>query len=647
MSAALFILFCAFCGCAGWVLSACHQLNQAGYAVVFAVGAIGLAFAWVRSGVRLRARLKPARVVRRFRRLFPLAFLILAALAILGGVIYAPNNYDALAYRTPRVLQWLAAEHWHWIHTVNGRLNPRGCGFEWVTAPLILFTRSDRFLFLINAVSFVLLPGRVFSLLTLLGVRNRVAWAWTWLLPTGYCYLLQAGSIANDAFGGFVALCAIEFALRARRTGRAGELWISVLAAGLMTAAKAFNLLLLLPWAVAWAPAWRLWLRRPLLSGLALVAAAGCSMAPTALLNLRYCGDWTGQAVEPLPQVGGVPAFRLAVNTYLLLQQNLTPPIFPFAKAWNDLMERVIPPGLAANLHRHFEPFAAGLKVEDLQREEGAGLGFGLSLLLLVVLGVRLSRWSRPAWSRWLKAVWRYESLVTLSGWLATGVLMAQMGMSGSARYLAPLYVLLVVPLLAGGAGMTDLVRRRWFQRASLGVFVLAGLPLVLSASRPLWPAATVLQALGGSHSTNRLVQRAWTVFAVYGERADAFAPARALLPPDANPLGVMTSDDPETSLWLPFGSRRILHVRPDDATADIQRRGIRYLLIKASMIPQYCRITADEWLANRGAVVVHRFNLQLLAHKGPTEWVLARLGGDPARVPGGDAAHAAEWLSP
>ena len=30
---ALWIVFCAFCSCTGWILSALHQLNAAGYAL--------------------------------------------------------------------------------------------------------------------------------------------------------------------------------------------------------------------------------------------------------------------------------------------------------------------------------------------------------------------------------------------------------------------------------------------------------------------------------------------------------------------------------------------------------------------------------------------------------------------------------------
>ena len=152
----------------------------------------------------------------RLKRVFPLMFFCLAGIAILGGIIHPPSNYDGLAYRVPRSLHWLAAEQWHWIHTDFPRLNTRGTGFEWLSTPLLSFTHSDRSIFLINAVNFLFLPGLFFDVLSRMGVNRRVAAIWMWLLPTGYCYVLQAGSIGNDMMGSFYALAAVSFALRAR-----------------------------------------------------------------------------------------------------------------------------------------------------------------------------------------------------------------------------------------------------------------------------------------------------------------------------------------------------------------------------------------------------------------------------------------------
>jgi hypothetical protein len=40
----LWVWCCAYLNCAGWTLSALHQLNAGGYAVVLALGAIALGF---------------------------------------------------------------------------------------------------------------------------------------------------------------------------------------------------------------------------------------------------------------------------------------------------------------------------------------------------------------------------------------------------------------------------------------------------------------------------------------------------------------------------------------------------------------------------------------------------------------------------
>ena len=154
------LLSCLLVG-AGWALSALHQLNRAGYGIVFATAGILLAV-WRRKSLR-RPPLQPARLFHSFRRRFrrPAAgcFLLLAILALVAGGLYTPLNYDANAYRLPRILHWLAAGQWHWIHTCDLRMNIAACGMEWLSAPLILFTHTDRFLFLINWVSFLMLPG--------------------------------------------------------------------------------------------------------------------------------------------------------------------------------------------------------------------------------------------------------------------------------------------------------------------------------------------------------------------------------------------------------------------------------------------------------------------------------------------------------
>ena len=355
LSLIAWILFCVFCNCAGWILSTFHQLNVIGYATTVGLS-VGFVFIF-------RTKIFPASwpgskintLQRRFRRPFPLAFLILAILALVGGLLYSPNNYDALAYRTPRVLHWLEQGRWHWIHTDFQRLNTRGCGMEWITAPIIAFTRTDRLFFFINAVCFLLLPGRVFAILTRIAVQPRVAWHWMWLFPTGYCFLLQAGSIGNDLIGALFAMAAIELALRARESGGIGYVCLSILSAALMTAGKTFNLLLLPAWLMAMAPSLRLLKSRIPSSGFIALVAACASLIPTALLNLRFCGDWTGQAAEKVAAIQtGAPILHIVVNVMLLMLHNLAPPVFPFAGAWNQMMQHLLPASLVERLAQHF-----------------------------------------------------------------------------------------------------------------------------------------------------------------------------------------------------------------------------------------------------------------------------------------------------
>ena len=81
----LWVWCCAYLNCAGWVLSAIHQLNAGGYTVVLALGLAALV-CWRRSTSReFFPEIRWSKYRRRFRRPFPLAFLILAALAFLGG----------------------------------------------------------------------------------------------------------------------------------------------------------------------------------------------------------------------------------------------------------------------------------------------------------------------------------------------------------------------------------------------------------------------------------------------------------------------------------------------------------------------------------------------------------------------------------
>ena len=618
-AAVIWIWFCAYLNCAGWTLSALHQLNKTGYATVFAIG-LGVMLLWKqKTGARLFPKIHLPKFRRRFKKTFPLAFLLLALLAFLGGALHAPANYDALAYRTPRVLHWLDAQQWQWIHTEFARLNTRTAGWEWITAPQFLFLRTDRFVFLLSVISFLFLPGRVFAVLTRLGVKPRAAWHWMWLLPSGYGYVLQAGSVVNDLFGALLTLAAFEFALRAREKNSPADVWTSGLAAALMTAVKAFNIVLLLPWFIAIFPTLKNLLRRPLASVSVIILALSVSMLPTSILNTKYCGDWTGANIEMTPIGGGHELLRFAVNVPNLLLGNFAPPVFPIRQQWEAAVQAALPASVKETLRINFEGGPAKFQIPELQMEESSGFGFGLSLLLLwlLVKKIRAKEFlTTPLFS--------VQTLVPLGAWAGVGVFLIRVGIAGPARYLLPFYFLLFVPLLCGPVA-GNILRQRCWRRATWVVFGLAAMLLIASPPRPLWPVNTLLQKLDAEHSSNFLLHRTWMVYSVYGHRAESFAPVLAALPADATTLGFYGFDEPEATLWQPFGSRRILHLRDNDSPEEIRARGLKYALVSDHFFSQHHQMKFEDWLAQTRATVIQKFSLQLLARREPEGWWLVR----------------------
>src|SRR6267378_6721550 len=340
----LWLWVSAVAAAAGWTLSALGQLNRTGYGFAFAVFVIFVLVGrsgWLTAriedrGLRMDGHL-PSSIfhlrfrafARRFRRPLPLCFAVLALLIFLGGVLYPPSNYTGITYHIPRVLQWLSHGQWWWIHTPVVRMNYSGCAFEWLNAPLLLFTKSDRALFLLNFIPFLLLPGLVFSVFTRLGVRPKAARQWMWLLPTGYNFMLQAGSIGNDAFTAVCALAAIDFSCRAWASRRHQDLWFSLLAVALMTGSKATSMPLLLPWLVLVFGLLPL-LRKNWLATLPVMALAiTTSFFPLALMNKLHCGDWLGTSIEPAHFEIHQPLIGIAGNAFQLLLANFVPPVFP------------------------------------------------------------------------------------------------------------------------------------------------------------------------------------------------------------------------------------------------------------------------------------------------------------------------------
>lgn len=630
MAVVVWVLICAGLNVSGWLLSSLDRLSWTGYALLLPLLVIASLIVSLRVAgpFRCGAAYVFCRVRWRLRHLFPLAFVVLAVMAIFGGILHAPNNYDALAYRVPRVLNWIAEGHWHWIHTMFHRLNTRACGMEWFSAPLIILTGSDRLLFLPNAVSFLLMPGLVYSVLFRLGVAKRVAWQWMWILPTGYCYLLQAGSIGNDLFGAVLGLCAMDLALRARESGRVSLLLLSVLAAGAMSAGKTNNITLGLAWLVIVGPVlWKSLIHRFILITLVSILAAAASFLPSAFLNYKYCGDWSGSKVEGLDAfTKGHPLQREFHNLLLTLLQNFTPPFFPLTASWDRWISSFVPSSYLESVKPLFEASSARFQMTELQMEEVSSVGFGICLLLAFGIvfsaGAKHLGWKLPSVSR----PDRIQTLVVVLSAVGFCIYCAKSGFSGVGRYFG-FYFLYIVPALLWLPGFRALVLRRFWKALCCLVFVMAAMLLVISPARPLWPVGIILKASqGGAIPLPKgFLQRIEAVYSTYAERNRAFAPLLARIPSEEKVLGLVTCDDPETSLWKPFGKRVIKHITPDDTAETLRSRGVRMATFDPTTFRNRMGMPYQAWLSGVGGRECGRITLLLRAGAGPIEWIIVQ----------------------
>ena len=614
----LWLWISATASLAGWSLSAIGQLNCAGYAIFFAL-ATG-AFFLCRQSIEFPS---PKKFLRRFRRPLPLAFFILALLVFVSGIIYPPSNYTGLNYRLARTLQWLAHDGWFWIHTPIFRMNDRACGIEWLSAPLLLFTNSDRLLFLLNFIPFLLLPGLVFAVFTRLGVRKRVAWQWMWLVPAGYDFLLQAGGIANDTFPAVYALAMIAFGCRAWVSRQPADLWHALLAGALLTGAKASNIPLLLPFAILIFPLAPILLRHWKMTALVLLLGAVVSFLPTAALNIYYIHDWSGLSIERTGMNMKNPLVGIWGNALLLALNNFLPPLFPLAGWWNAHILSVAPQFLTAPLLANFEP--GFHQLPELPTEDWAGFGFGCSVLLLVA--VPAAFWLRQSAGNFSAALPIPKNLrlcVLAAPWIALLVYTMKSGMVTPQRIIAPYYPLLL-PALLLGAGQSLVVRRGWWRGLTSAVMILALVVLVLSPDRVLWPAKTILSKLVAAHPQSLALVRPLKVYFTYAQRNDVLAGVRDLLPPETKIVGFIgTEDDCDISLWRPFGSRRVEHFLLSDSP-DFMRQRAQIVVVGGFNLQSHGQ-TIDGWLKATHAELIGSTNATLKLTEGVQPWYVVRL---------------------
>jgi hypothetical protein len=613
----LWIIFSSWAVLAGWGLGLTGHLNEKGYAW----GLVSLAGFLIFAYFKLSFRFFP--LASSFRRLFllwkrgsvrpksllfslPLLFVLVSLLSLLGGILYTPSNYDALSYRIPRLLHWLNAGCWHWITTPNSRQNFSAPGFEWLIAPLFVFFKSDRSFFLINWISFLLMPSLTFRTFCLAGISPKTCWWWMWLLPLGYGYVLQSGGIGNDAFATVYALASVCFVLSADKRERFSDFGWAILSVALLTGTKGSNLPLALPWFVAMLLRYRVWISNipKLLPWMAV--ALMISFLPTAVLNHKYTGSWTGDSTNQTKVALTNPPAGLLGNSLMLGYCSLQPPLLFSPSKTNNLISSLVPAELKGWLLERFPRFE--LKIGEIPMEESAGLGLGLTACLaLWIFNGRRSPIPLPS----LRGQpWFFLGIAGLGSLL---FYMAKMGSESTARLLLPYYpFLLLLPLGFYRSPKQPIPKIRW---AFLFFASWVIVPLILSPARPLFPVQKLLTFMGDSPRFARVRQ----VYQAYMQRGTCWDPILTILPPNIKTLGFFShGDDLEAPLWRPLGRRKVISISQEDfdlnnlpsSQAWLARRSVANLI---QLNPSW----NSKWIFGGSIFITQK------ASVGPEEWTL------------------------
>jgi hypothetical protein len=173
--------------------------------------------------------------------------------------------------------------------------------------------------------------------------------------------------------------------------------------------------------------------------------------------------------------------------------------------------------------------------------------------------------------------------------------------------------------------GNAILVRRRWWKVLAF-LAALSTLPaLILSAPRPLWPAQSLCRILEQLMPGNRLVERVATVYTVYRARSDVLGSLRKHLPAGTEMIGFLgTPDEPETALWRPFGTRRVVDVTKENEQ-QLLAQGVSTLVLSSYGVQETYGYSLEDWLQQRRARILGREKLIVYVQRGPEDWIVVK----------------------
>jgi hypothetical protein len=351
----------------------------------------------------------------------------------------------------------------------------------------------------------------------------------------------------------------------------------------------------------------------------AIIVAAMISFFPVAVLNTHFTGDYSGDPHNVSQQKLDSPISGLLGNSIQVVVANVWPPLWPTKTPLNAL----IPEPLRNYFARTFPRFDPSASTGEMQMEESAGLGLGITICLISMIVLRC--WAGVARPDLVMSPKRQFLPIFLGTIVALVVFMAKFGNEGVQRYLTPYYPLLIAGVLLLLALDGAVIRFFLCRVIACGVMFMAVPLVILSPQRPLFSTETAAHYLAKISPTG--AARMQKVYEVYGARYDSMKELTSALPINATSVGlIQTGDISESVLWRPYGSRRIVDVAPTESIDQLKADHVHYIIVDDEALNETYHTTFDQVTNRWGAIVVMQKDLVLWAKSGPGSWHIIAL---------------------
>ncbi len=104
----------------------------------------------------------------------------------------------------------------------------------------------------------------------------------------------------------------------------------------------------------------------------------------------------------------------------------------------------------------------------------------------------------------------------------------------------------------------------------------------------------------------------------------------RAVLPSDITYVGFLAFSDAETSLWRPFGSRRVVDIVSTTSVESLRRKKVYYLVASPPAASVILGQPWTQWLSEAHAEIITNIVLKTHARAEPTVYSVARITDYP-----------------